>query len=256
MKREESKNERLFDPDQLVPGQSIDCVILGFENDELKVLILKLSARNNWVLPGGFIFKDENMDDAAIRILKERTGIDLPFMEQFKTFGGVDRRKKAESVNIYKSYGIEGPVLDWLQQRFITTGYLSLVNINKCAIQSDSSSDQAKWVSTDKVPQLLFDHNQIVDTAIDYLQNQLNYLPVGSEMLPKKFTIKELQKLYESILKRPLDRGNFQRKILKLGILVRHEKHLAGGAHKAPYLYSFDHEKYGMLLEKGFGFNS
>lgn len=256
MKRKESKNERVFDPDQLVPGQSIDCVILGFENDELKVLILKLSARKNWVLPGGFIFKDENMDNAAIRILKERTGIDLPFMEQFQTFGGVDRRKKTKSMDIYKSYGIEGPVLDWLQQRFITTGYLSLVDINKCEIQSDFSSDEAKWVSIDKVPQLLFDHNHIVETAMSYLQNQLNYLPVGIEMLPKKFTIKELKKLYESILQRPLDRGNFQRKILKLDILVRHEKHLSGGAHKAPYLYSFDPEKYDKLLGQGFGFGS
>ncbi len=256
MKIKESKAETLFDQDKLVPGQSIDCVIIGFENNELKVLIQKLMNLNKWVVPGGFIFKDEGMDHAAIRILKERTGIDLPFLEQFKTFGDTDRRKKAESMKVYKSFNISGPALDWLQQRFITTGYLSLVDINKCSIQSDSLSDESKWVSLDKIPQLLFDHNQIVDSAIDYLKNQLNYLPVGIEMLPKKFTIKELQNLYESILKKPLDRGNFQRKILKLDILVRHEKHLAGGAHKAPFLYSFDHEKYNKLLEQGFGFNS
>lgn len=256
VKSRESKAEITFDPDQLVPGQSVDCVIVGFENNELKVLILKLKARNDWVLPGGFIFKDENMDHAAIRILKERTAIDLPFMQQFKTFGDVDRRNQAESMGVYKSYGIEGPLLKWLQQRFITTGYLSLVDINKCVVRSDASSDEVKWVSFDKVPQLFFDHNHILDTAIDYLKNQLNYLPVGINMLPKKFTIKELQKLYEAIAQRPLDRGNFQRKILKLGILVRLEKQLSGGAHKAPYLYSFDQEKYDKLLEQGFGFNS
>lgn len=248
--------EVVFDPDLCVPGQSIDCVIIGFENNELKILILKLRAQNNWVLPGGFIYKDENMDHAAIRVLKERTGINLPFMEQFKTFGDVDRRNHSQSLSIYESFGIEGPVLNWLKQRFITTGYLSLVEIDQCVIQSDGSSDEARWVPLGKLPDLLFDHNKIVAAAIDYLKNQINYLPVGINMLPKKFTIKKLQQLYESIAQRPLDRGNFQRKILKLGILVRHEKHLTGGAHKAPYLYSFDQEKYGKLLEEGFGFNS
>ena len=152
--------------------------------------------------------------------------------------------------------GTKGKITDWFKQRFITTGYLSLVDIQKCGPKPDAFSEIIKWSPLDELPDLIFDHNEIVKCAIDFVKNQINYLPIGITLLPEKFTMKQLQSLYEAILGKKLDRGNFQRKMLKLEIFIRHEKQLEGGAHKAPYLYSFDKDKYKELLEQGFGFNS
>ena len=257
MNSQEILENMMSDLTQLVPGQSVDCVIIGFEEQNLKILILKWKAKGDiWALPGGFVFKKEDLDKAAIRVLQERTGIELPFLEQFKTFGNIDRCDGNVLTKNMESLGIKGKVADWFKQRFISTGYLSLVDIQKCDPQPDFSSEKIKWASLDELPHLIFDHNDIVKTAVEFIKNQINYLPIGITLLPEKFTMKQLQSLYESILEKKLDRGNFQRKMLKLGIFIRHEKHLLGGAHKAPYLYSFDKEKYELLLEQGFGFNS
>jgi 8-oxo-dGTP diphosphatase len=155
-----------------------------------------------------------------------------------------------------QSVGAKGKIADWFCERFITTGYVSLIDIRQCDPTPDFSSEQIKWVSLEELPDLIFDHKQIVETAIRYIKNQINYLPIGMNLLPERFTMKQLQYLYEGILQKKLDRGNFQRKMLKLGIFIRHEKQLEGGAHKAPYLYSFDKEKYEIFLVQGFGFNA
>lgn len=256
--QEKTKNSLIsFDIDNFVSGQSVDCVIFGFENGELKILVLKWKVPGEfWALPGGFVYKEEDLDIAAIRVLKERTGIDIPFLEQFKTFGKVDRRDSDTVIKNLKSIDVDKNILDWFGNRFISTGYLSLVDIRKCDLTPDFSSEAIAWLSLKELPDLIFDHKEMVDSAISYIRNQINYLPIGLNLLPEKFTMKELQLLYESILDKKLDRGNFQRKMLKLDIFIRHEKQLEGGAHKAPYLYSFDKNKYEELLEKGFGFNS
>jgi len=246
-----------MDIESLIPGQSVDCVIIGFEENVLKILILKWKVKNEiWALPGGFIFKNENLDNAATRVLKERTGISLPFLEQFKTFGDIDRRGMDMLEKNIQLVGAKGKIADWFSQRFITTGYDSLVDIQQCDPKPDFSSEQIKWVSLEELPDLIFDHNRIVESAIRYIKNQINYLPIGKNLLPERFTMKQLQFLYEGILQKKLDRGNFQRKMLRLGIFIRHEKQLEGGAHKAPYLYSFDKEKYQKLLVHGFGFTA
>jgi 8-oxo-dGTP diphosphatase len=257
MKNKDFAKNLIFDLDQLVPGQSIDCVIMGFDQNKLKILVLKWKVEGDfWALPGGFVFKKEDLDKAAIRVLKERTGIELPFLEQFKTFGNIQRRNSDILVKNLKSIGLTRKLIDWFNQRFITTGYLSLVDIQKCDPKPDFSSEMIKWASLDELPDLIFDHNDIVKTALDFIKNRINYLPIGITLLPEKFTMKSFQSLYESILQKKLDRGNFQRKMLKLDIFIRHEKQLEGGAHKAPYLYSFDEEKYKKLLEQGYGFYS
>lgn len=246
-----------FSIDDLVPGHSVDCVILGFEDQQLKILVLKWKrASNFWALPGGFIYKDEDIDLAAVRVLKERTGIELPFLEQFKTFGDAKRRDDATLDKNLDAMQVGKRIRDWFDQRFITTGYFSLVDIRKCGLTPDMYSEGIFWKPIDALPELIFDHSRMVDSALSYIKNQINYLPIGINLLSEKFTMKELQGLYESILQKKLDRGNFQRKMLKLDIFIRHEKQLDGGAHKAPYLYSFDKEKYEKLMEQGFGFNS
>ena len=245
-----------LDYTRFVPGMSVDCVVIGFDNDGLKVLLMKWKGLDKFSLPGGFVLKEEDLDKAAVRVLMERTGIRLPFLEQFKTFGNVARRDGSTLAHNLKMMKLPDPWIRWFEQRFISTGYVSLVDIGKCDLQSDPVSESIDWFGIHEIPDLIYDHREMVEEAIRYVLNQINYLPIGMTLLPEKFTMKELQHLYESILEKKLDRGNFQRKMLKLGIFIRHEKQLEGGAHKAPYLYSFDREKFDELLEKGIGFVS
>lgn len=244
-----------FDPSFLVPGQSIDCVIIGYNEMGLHILVLKWKGMAGWILPGGFIGIGEDMDAAAVRVLEERTGLKLPYLKQFHTFGKVDRGNfNAELVEADMLPGRSSPIIQWLTQRFITTGYLSLVNMKESMPTPDFLTERCLWKPLNDLPDLMFDHRQIVQTAIAEIRNQINYMPVGINLLPEKFTMRELQSLYESILERALERSNFQKKILRLGYLNRHEKKMTGEAHKAPFLYSFDGDKYNQLLGQGLGF--
>jgi len=240
----------------LMPGLSIDCVIIGFDAGALNILVMKLYEMDTWILPGGFIRLDEHMDHAASRILEERTGLKLPYLQQFYTFGDEDRRDISAFLGSLKPQDLTSELVKWLKQRFISTGYLSLVDLRKSKPTPDALSEACRWIPLKELPELLFDHRDIVRKALDHIRNQINYMPVGKSLLPAKFTMKDLQLLYESILDRELDRGNFQKKMLKLGFLLRQEKKKGGGSHKAPYLYSFDLLKYNELLKKGIGFIS
>jgi 8-oxo-dGTP diphosphatase len=254
----ENQNNLVFgDPSSFLPGVSIDCVVIGFDLSQLNILLLKLKKTEQWCLPGGFVHIGEDMDRAASRILEERTGIKLPFLKQFHTFGDLNRRDNMP--NFASLLSLDGQfkeVLSLLEQRFISTGYLSLINMRSSKPTPDSISESCNWVPVNSVPELIYDHNNIVQKALEQIRNQINYLPIGNSLLPEKFTMKEYQILYEEILQKKLDRANFQKKMLKLGFLDRHEKQLSGGAHKAPYLYAFNNQKYNELLEKGIGYLS
>lgn len=246
-----------FDPSNLMPGLSIDCVIFGFDLKDLTILVLKWQKLDFWTLPGGFIRQDEDMDKAATRILEERSGISLPYLRQFHTFGNVDRRKNAPDIKVadQASRNYEFP-LQWLKQRFISTGYLSLVDMRQSNPMPDLLTEACQWKPIKALPELIYDHRDIVDKALAQIRNQINYLPIGLSLLPDKFTMKDLQTLYEAILNKELDRGNFQKKMLKLGFLHRLEKQHTGASHKAPFLYSFKEERYNELLEQGIGYMS
>lgn len=249
-------SESTIDTSALMSGLSIDCVIIGFDEGKLHILITKVLDMDIWSLPGGFIRTDENMDQAACRILEERSGMTLPYLQQFYTFGDVNRRENSPFLSQLKSNNKLRDFVSWLEQRFISTGYLSLVDMRKSKPSPDALSETCRWIPVDELPELLFDHRDIVRKALEHIRNQLNYMPVGRTLLPVKFTMKDYQLLYESILDRKLDRGNFQKKMLKFGILKRHEKMKGGGSHKAPYLYSFHTATYNKLLEKGIGYMS
>ncbi len=244
-------------PADLMPGLSIDCVIFGFDRKDLNILVLKWQGLDSWALPGGFIGKDEDMDIAATRILEERTGISLPYLRQFHTFGKVNRRNNSQDLDIIdhsnKKFAIP---IRWLEQRFISTGYLSLVDMRQSKPTPDILSESCQWKPVKELPELLFDHMDIVKKALEQIRIQINHLPIGLSLLPEKFTMKDLQMLYESILNRDLDRGNFQKKMLKLGFLNRLEKQHTGASHKAPYLYSFNRSRYDALLNQGIGYMS
>ncbi len=243
------------DTSVFLPNVSIDCVVIGFDLKQLQILLLKLKEHELWMLPGGFIHLDEDMDQAATRILEERTEIKLPYLKQFHTFGDVDRNQKTKFPDVKQMpEGDFKKMIAFIEQRFISSGYLSLVDIRSCAPTPDDLSDQCTWHPVKKLPQLLYDHKEIVEEAMEQLRSRINYMPVGNSLLPEKFTMKEFQTLYEQILTKSLDRGNFQKKMLKLGFLDRHEKQLTGGAHKAPYLYSFNKKRYDELVEQGIGY--
>jgi ADP-ribose pyrophosphatase YjhB (NUDIX family) len=244
-----------IDPSKLLPSQSIDCVIFGYADGELKILLLKWKYFDHWTLPGGHVHLDEDLDAAAVRILQERTGIVLPFLRQFHTFGSVDRYSPALiEKSAQKADFLPKDMIEWLKQRFVSTGYVSLIDHSKSEPTPDLLSSRCEWKSINALPELILDHGEIISRALEYLRIQINYLPFGINLLPEKFTMKEFQQLYESILERKLDRANFQKKMLKLGFLIRQEKLRSGGAHKAPYLYSFDPERYNQLLDQGIGF--
>ena len=227
---------------------SIDCVVFGFHEGMMKVLVLQMKNEGEWYLPGGFVLKKEPIEMAANRILKERTGLDEIFLQQFHVFGHPDRSK--EHFDMYKDMLPEKE--NWFTNRFLTIGYYALVDFCDVNPAPDQFSTSCAWCDLNNVPALKLDHTLILKTALDTLRVQLNYQPIGYNLMPKEFTMPELQKLYEAILDKKLDRRNSQRRMLGFGILKRSEQLRKGGAHKAPYLYSFDLENYRAALLEGF----
>lgn len=233
------------------PSVSLDCVIFGFHDNELKVLLLKSRANDLWSLPGGFVFKEEDIEDAAIRVLKERTGINDIFLQQFHVFGSPNRSDWNVHQKSFKKEGIEIGPDHWLSKRFITVGYYALVEFAHVTPSPDTSAEACRWWDLNDIDELFMDHKQILNKALETLRLQLNHLPIGYNLLPQKFTMPELQKLYETILNKTLDRRNFQRRMTGFGILKRLKETRKGGAHRAPYLYSFDMRKYRRALKQG-----
>lgn len=234
-----------------LPSVSVDCVIFGFHENQLKVLLLKHRHLNMWALPGGFIYKDEPADAAAYRVLKQRTGLNEIFLQQFHVFGEPWRSDKDFHIRDLKKDGILVNKEHWILQRFVTIGYYALVEFSKVSPAPDTVSEKCEWWDIHKVPALILDHRKILDRGLATLRMQLNYQPVGYNLLPGIFTMPELQKLYETILDKKLDRRNFQRKILGFRILQRLTETKKGVPHKSPYLYSFDLKKYNDALNEG-----
>ena len=227
-----------------VPHISVDTVIFGFNGDQLKVLLLKMKFNQQWFLPGGYMKKDENLESAAIRILRERTQLDKIFLQEFAVFSELNRSEEA-----FKDF----PDDLWHKKRFISVGYYALVNHKDVSPIGDELSESCDWIILDELEShnITMDHKKIIEKALNTLREQISYKPIGLNLLPEKFTLSELQKLYEAILGRTLNRGNFYRKIKNIGILKKLDEQRKGGAHKAPDLYTFDQENYFKILENG-----
>jgi len=225
--------------DRWLPGISVDCVIFGFHENQLKVLLLKFQKTDVWSLAGGFVGVDEDVDQAAARVLVERTGLKDIYLEQFYTFGDLERNVRAENEHRVVSDALAGPESDlsWLAKRYITIGYYALVDYSQVIVNPGDVSDAADWVDIASLPNLFLDHTRIVERALAALRQSLDEKLVAFELLGETFTMSEIQTVYETILGKTLVRTNFQRKILSLDILDRIEKKYTGGAHKAPYLY-------------------
>ncbi|MFY7910513.1 MAG: NUDIX hydrolase [Emticicia sp.] len=238
---------KLFDEDNYIHQLSIDCVIFGYRERELKVLVPKVNIEIPlWTLPGGFIKQEESIDEAAKRILEERTGLKDIYLEQYRVFGEPTRinQEISQNLNKLKHQVTENGLLNdtdvkWLSKRFVSIGYYALVDINKVSPKTGIFDESVEWYSVKKIPQMIMDHNEMVNTALETLRQYLDQKLIGFNLLPETFTMKEVQELYEAVYDKPFARNNFQKKILDMNVLERLEKKFTGAANKAPYLYRF-----------------
>jgi hypothetical protein len=230
---------RNIEDEDYIPNLSYDSVIFGFNGEQLKILILEYHNTGLFALPGGFVKRHESLDDAVKRGVLERTGLDKIYLEQFHTFGSLTRSDSDVMKRILLGNSFDLDTNKWMLDRFISVVYYALINYDKVTLKPDLLSDSINWYAIDELPPLMMDHEKMVDKALNVLRNNIEKKLVGMNLLPSKFTMKQLQQVYEAILGENLRRTTFQRRILGMNILERHEKLYQGKAHKAPYLYSF-----------------
>ena len=221
------------------PHIAYDSVIFGFSENTLKILVMEYKRTGLFALPGGFVRKGENLDDAVKRGLRDRTGLENIYLEQFHTFGAANRSDPEFMRRILDAHGYVYDDDYWMLDRFFSIAYYALINYTEVTLRPGPLSDSIDWYEIDKLPSLMQDHQDIVNMALSVLRDNLHRRLIGGNLLPEYFTMKELQRVYESILGKEIRRTTFQRKMLSLDILERHEKRYNGKAHKAPYLYSW-----------------
>ena len=218
------------------PAFTVDCVVFGLDEEDLKVLLIERELApfaGRWALPGGFVRQDESPEVAARRELAEETGIERVFLEQLYTFGEPGRDPRGHVVSV---------------------AHYALVKLVDHRIRAATDARQAAWFSVWDLPQLAFDHQAILDKALQRLRGKLRYQPIGFELLPTKFTLSELQRVYEKILERTLDKRNFRKRLLATELLVELDEVQQDVAHRAARLYRFDRKKYQQLEKDGFLF--
>ncbi|ADB36421.1 NUDIX hydrolase [Spirosoma linguale] len=236
---------------QYLPHLTIDPVIFGYHDQQLKILLLKWIGYDGWGLPGGFIKRRESLSEAAHRILQDRTGLESVFLQQFQVFGDSPYRVKERSPG--EVSGKYGFVVEdsWLFERTLSIGYFALVDYSKVTVTTDFFTNAHQWCDVNEVPALLFDQNEVVDKALITLRHQIYHQPIGYNLLPEKFTLPEIHKLYETILGKELDPRNFAKKLVVLGLIKKLDEQRAIGPHRSPYLYQFEKEAYEYALKHG-----
>jgi len=218
------------------PALTVDCVVFGMDEDDLKVLLIQRDLEpfaGKWALPGGFVRMDESLEEAARRELAEEAGVSNLFLEQLFTFGDVGRDPRG---------------------RVITVAYYAIVKLSDHNVKAATDARNAAWFAVDDVPALAFDHDRVLEVAHQRLQGKVRYQPIGFELLPPKFTLTQLQRMYEKVLDRPLDKRNFRKKILGMEILQGLDEVETDVAHRAAQLYRFDKKRYDALVKHGFNF--
>jgi len=218
------------------PSVTVDCVVFGLDDEDLKVLLIQRQLEpfaHSWALPGGFVRMDEALEIAALRELEEETGISKVYLEQLYTYGEPARDPRG---------------------RVITVAYYALAKLSDHSVRAATDAENVGWFSVDDLPTLAFDHDSIIAMAHERLRGKVRYAPVGFELLPTRFTLTELQKLYEIVLGQELDKRNFRKKVLSMELLIETDEVQKDVAHRAARLYRFDARKYRELSKKGFSF--
>ncbi|HRG10262.1 MAG TPA: NUDIX domain-containing protein [Cyclobacteriaceae bacterium] len=228
--------ESINPPESIIEALSIDCVIFGFKDGRLDILLVKHAegiSAGKWALPGGWITYGESVDDAAKRLLKSLTGISDIYLEQLKAFGEPNRF----------------PI-----KRVVTLAFYALVNEESYSLIPGFTASDAQWFNVHEVPELIYDHNQILDFGYKHLKHKVRHEPVGFNLLPAKFTLLQLQELYEAILETKLDKSNFRRKLGKMKLLINCKEKQKDVSHRAAALYKFDKRIYVTLRKSGMVF--
>lgn len=227
--------KNIFYSEHLQFHVALDCIIFGFDKGELKLLIHKRRfepAKGQWSLFGGFLKEDESLRDAANRILQELTGLENIYMEEIQTYSGIERDPAG---------------------RVISVAYYALIPAHKYS-EEYSKQYGATWVSLKDLPSLIMDHDLMVAKGLDRLRRRASSQPIGFELLPKEFTIPQLQALYEAIYQSKLDKRNFRKKILSMNVLIKLEEKDKTNSRKGAFLYRFDQGKYMKLVDAGCNF--
>lgn len=217
------------------PALAVDCVVFGLA-DDLEVLLIQRDLppfQGHWALPGGFVHMDETVDEAARRELEEETGLHRVYLEQLYTFGDLGRDPR---------------------DRVVSVAYYALVKLSDHRVKAATDAREAAWFPAGSPPKLAFDHDRILQLALARLRGKVVYQPIGFELLPPKFTLSQLQRMYEIILEKPLDKRNFRKKVLAMGLLEELAEVEQGVAHRAARLYRFDRKRYQELTKQGFHF--
>ena len=218
------------------PALTVDIVVFALDAEDLQVMLIERDLEpfeGSWALPGGFVHVDETLDVAARRELAEETGLKDIFLEQLYSFGALDRDPR---------------------ERVVTVAYYALVNLEGHEVQAATDARSAAWFSVNDLPDLAFDHAAILHMAHERLRGKVRYQPIGFELLPEKFTLTQLQQLYEIILDRELDKRNFRKKVLAMDFVKDTGAIEKDVAHRAAKLYRFDKRKYDRLTKRGFNF--
>lgn len=221
---------------QVIDALSIDCLVFGFRGGQLDILLIKHGegiSKGKWALPGGWIRYNESVDDAAYRLLNSLTGVSDLYLEQLRAFGDVNR---------------------YPRKRVITVAYYALINAGHYSLSPGFTASDARWFNIHKVPALPYDHRRILEFGFRHLKHKVRHEPLGFNLLPRKFTLHQLQQLYEAILETELDKPNFRRKLLKMNLLAICDEKQKDVSHRAARLYRFDKKIYKQLTEKGFSF--
>lgn len=214
------------------PSVTTDCVIFGFDGQRLQVLLIERGIepyKGRWAFPGGFLTPDETAEQGALRELQEETGLTGAYIEQFHTYTDPNRDPR---------------------ERVITIAYYALVRIQE--VKGGDDAAKAQWFALDEVPQLAFDHDRILRDAMRQIRERIHFEPIGFELLPEKFTMRELQSLYEAILDIKFDRRNFAKKMLHFELLIDLDETANPSAKREAKLFSFNKQNYDELKKKGF----
>ncbi|MDP3003035.1 MAG: NUDIX domain-containing protein [Bacteroidales bacterium] len=233
---------------------TIECAIFGYDVGNLQVLLTKSKIITKWCLPAGYVRKKEDLDEAASRITYERTGIDDIFLKQFKTFGNPGRGHSPGAFNKEIFFELTGITLDennWLMGETLSVGFYAIIDITVAKPKVDFLSSECKWFPMDELPELGYDHNEILQEALSVIKMHLYHFPIGKKLLPEKFTLKEIKLLYEVLSGKTLHITNFPNKLISIGLLVKTDEKRKIGAHRSPTYYKFDDKIYNKVLQEG-----
>ncbi|HEX9107288.1 MAG TPA: NUDIX domain-containing protein [Longimicrobiales bacterium] len=219
-----------------LPHISMNAVVFGARGGRLEVLLMRWFGMEVWGLPAGYVRKDEDLEEAAARMVREQTHLEGVFLKQFQTFGRTNRGE-GDFAELLRARGIDAPADHWAFGRVVSIGYVALVDATRARVVPDAMADEARWWEVGALPRLAFDHDEMVERALGALRAGIDELPLGATLLPGEFTMPELQRLYETVLGRSLDRRNFQNRMLGQGLVERLPEPRPSRVSRPTYLY-------------------